>query len=164
MATAPPSKDRVAAKIERDLRRTEATKLAVAGHTYQEIADRLGYNSPQAAHRDVKAGMAPAAKALREQADHFLAVQAARLEQMHHEAWKIYEEFKTASTDDPVFGQDGTPVADQRLAALDRIAKASTEFRKLVGLDAPAKTENRTTLDATVGYQVAVTPEELEQL
>jgi hypothetical protein len=149
-------KDRVAQKIERDERRREATKLSVAGHTYEEIAERLGYNSRQAAFRDVKAGLAPAAKALREEADHYLAVQMARLEGMHREAWKIFEEYGA--------GDEYSDKADQRLAALDRVAKASAEFRKLVGLDAPAKTENKTTLDATVGYQVAVAPEELEQL
>lgn len=154
---APPSpQQRIAAKIERDERRRQATKLAVDGHTYADIAERLGYNSAQAAHKDVKAGMAPAVKALREEADHFLAVQMARLEQMHHDARRIYEEFKA---DD-----EYSDKADQRLAALDRVAKASAEFRKLTGLDAPAKTENKTTLDGTVGYHVAVSPEELDQL
>lgn len=129
--------------------------MAVDGHTYQEIADRLGYNSPQAAHRDVKAGMAPAAKALREEADHFLAVQMARLEQMHHDARRIFAEYQ---------GDEYSIAPDQRLAALDRVAKASAEFRKLTGLDAPSRTENKTTLDGAVSYQVAVAPEELEAL
>lgn len=147
---------RIAAKIEADIRRRQAIKLAVDGHTYEEIADQLGYSSRQAAHRDVKRGLAPAAKALREAGDHLLAVQAARLEQMHRDARAIFAEYGD--------GDEYSDKQDQRLAALDRVAKASAEFRKLVGLDAPTKTEQKTTLDATVAYHVAVAPEELEQL
>lgn len=147
---------RIAAKIEADIRRRKAIELAVDGHTYEEIADQLGYSSRQAAHRDVKRGLAPAAKALREAGDHLLAVQAARLEQMHRDARAVFAEYGD--------GDEYSDKQDQRLAALDRVAKASAEFRKLVGLDAPTKTEQKTTLDATVAYQVAVAPEELEQL
>lgn len=154
MAQAPPRQDRVAAKIERDLRRTEAIKLAVAGHTYQAIADRLGYSSPQAAHRDVKAALAPAAKAVREAGAEYYAIQAMRLEQAHHDMRAIFEEY----------GGEYSDAADQRIAAVLATVRIGESYRKLVGLDAPAKTENKTVLDATVGYQVAVAPEELEQL
>jgi hypothetical protein len=138
--------------------------MAVDGYTYQQIADRLGYNSPQAAHKDVKAGLAPAIKARQEAAEELIEVQISRLEQLYRDARKIFEEFQTATTDDPVFGRDGTPVADQRLAAMDRMLKVGESLRKLVGADAPAKTESRTTIDATVGYHVAVAPEELDAL
>lgn len=150
----PPDQNRVAQKIERDLRRRKATELAIAGWTYEEIADELGYNSRQAAHRDVKAGMAPAAKALREAAGEYIAVQFARLEQAHRDARAIFSEFGD--------GDEYSDRPDQRLAALDRVLKASTEVRKLLGLDAPAKVETK--IEGTVGYQVAVSPEELEQL
>jgi AraC-like DNA-binding protein len=147
--------NRTAQKIEREIRRRKAIEMSVAGHTYQQIADELGYSSYQAAFRDVKAALAPASKALREQADHYLAVQAERLEQMHRDARAVFDEYKA----------DEYSIADdQRLAALDRVAKASAEFRKLLGLDAPARTENKTTIDATVGYVVAVAPEELDAL
>lgn len=146
--------NRVAQKIEREIRRRKAIEMSVAGHTYQTIADELGYSSRHAAFTDVKAALAPASKALREEADHYLAVQAERIEQMHRDARAIFEEYGGEYSDKP----------DQRLAALDRVAKASAEFRKLLGLDAPARTESKTTVDATVGYAVAVAPEELEQL
>jgi AraC-like DNA-binding protein len=154
---------RMAARIEREIRDRKAVELAIAGHGYQEIADQLGYNSRQAAFTAVKRALAPASKALRESADHFLAVQAERIEQMHRDARAIFEEYKPPTADD-LYDADHVPAADQRLAALDRVAKASAEFRKLLGLDAPAKTENKTTLDGTVGYHVAVAPEELDAL
>ncbi len=153
-------KDRVAAKIERDERRRKATKLAVDGHTYEEIAQQLGYNSRQAAFRDVKAGLAPARKALEEEGRHYIAVHSARLEQAHRDARKVFEEYRPPTADE--LAEDLPHPADQRLAALDRVMKASAELRKLLGHDAPTKAE--TTLDATVGYHVAVAPEELEQL
>lgn len=156
MPPPPTPNARVAAKIERDIRRAQAIKLAIDGYTYDEIADQLGYSSRQAAHRDVKAALAPAAAAVREAGAEYYAVQAARLERMHREAWRIFEEYST--------GDEYSDRADQRLAALDRAMKASAELRKFVGLDAPARTENKTTIDATVGYVVAVAPEELEQL
>jgi hypothetical protein len=155
-----PPHDRVAAKIERDERRRKATRLAVDGYTYEEIAEKLGYSSRQAAHRDVKAGMAPAAKALREEADHFIAVQTARLEQMHRDARKIFEEYEADATEAGDIVESS--VADQRLAAMDRMLKVGESMRKLLGADAPTKTQ--ATIDATVGYHVAVAPDELEAL
>ena len=146
---------RIAAKIEREERRRQAIKLAVDGYTYEEIAERLGYNSRQAAHRDVKAALAPAVKEMTEAGKELIAVQAARLEQMHRDARKIYDEFNA---------DEYSTAADQRLAAMDRMLRVGESLRKLVGADAPTRTESKTTLDATVGYQVAVSPEELEQL
>jgi AraC-like DNA-binding protein len=153
----PAGKDRIAAKVERDIRRAEAVRLAVDGVTYEEIAERLGYSSRQAAHRDVKAGLAPARKALEEAGKELIAVQAARLEQMYRDARAIFAEY----------GGDGDEYSDkqdQRLAAMDRMLKVSESTRKLLGLDAPTKTENRNEISGTVGYQVAVTSEELDQL
>ena len=146
---------RIAAKIEREERRRQAVKLAIDGVPYEEIAERLGYNSRQAAHRDVKAALAPATRELIEAGKELIAVQAARLEQMHRDARKIYDEFNA---------DEYSIAADQRLAAMDRMLRVGESLRKLVGADAPTRTESKTTLDATVGYSVAVSPEELEQL
>lgn len=156
MAPPPPKQDRIAQKIERDERRREAIKLSVDGVPYEEIAERLGYSSRQAAHRDVKAGLAPAAKAVREAGIEWYAVQAARLEKINREAWKIYDEYNN--------GDEYSDKVDQRLAALDRAMRANADLRRFVGLDAPTKTESKTELSGSVGYQVAVSPEELEQL
>lgn len=153
----PAGQDRTAAKIERDERRRAATKLAVAGHTYEEIAERLGYSSRQAAHRDVKAGLAPALKALTEAGKEYIAVSLARLEEAHRVAAQVMTEHRPATLDEP-----DAMTADQRLAAVTTVVKVSESLRKLLGIDAPTKTE--TTIDATVGYAVAVAPEELEQL
>ena len=130
--------------------------MAVDGYTYQQIADRLGYNSPQAAHKDVKAGLAPAIKARQEAAEELIEVQISRLEQLYRDARAIFAEYGD--------GDEYSDKQDQRLAAMDRMLKVGESLRKLVGLDAPAKTENKTTVDGTVGYHVAVAPEELEQL
>jgi len=130
--------------------------MAVDGYTYQQIADRLGYNSPQAAHKDVKAGLAPAIKARQEAAEELIEVQISRLEQLYRDARAIFAEYGD--------GDEYSDKVDQRLAAMDRMLKVGESLRKLVGADAPAKTESKTTIDATVGYHVAVAPEELDAL
>lgn len=138
-------------------RRREAVKLATAGHTYEEIAGKLGYSSRQAAFRDVKAGLAPALKALTEEGKTYLAVSLARLEEAHRVAATVMHEHRPATADEP-----DEVAADQRLAAAATVVKVSESLRKLLGLDAPTKTE--ATIDATVGYVVAVAPEELDAL
>ena len=60
--------------IERVKRRGQALELRAAGRTYREIADALGYSSPQHAHRDIKKELddivaAPAKEVLGEELD-----------------------------------------------------------------------------------------------
>lgn len=156
---------RAAAQLARAERRRAAAKLAQDGHTYEEIAQQLGYSSRQAAHRDVKAALAPAIKEMTEAGKEYLAQQIARLNEAHRDARAIFAEYRPQLVGGELSGDvdpDRPPVADQRLAALDRVIKVSERISKLLGLDAPTKTETK--LDGAVSYQIAVTPDELEQL
>lgn len=156
MATAPPSAQRVAARIEREERRRKAVELAIAAVPYAEIAERLGYGSAQAAHKDVKTVLLRVETETDAAGRELRAVQIARLEQLYRDARKIFSEFADAD--------EYSDKADQRLAAMDRMLRIGESLRKLVGADAPARTESKIVADTTVSYQVAVAPEELEQL
>lgn len=157
--------DRAAARLARAERREAAVKLAVAGHTYAEIVEAskawpVGYNSPQAAHKDVKAALQERLKRQDAAADEYIALQLARLEEAHRTAAAIIAEYRELTPQD--IAEDKAPPADQRLAAVDRVVKVSESVRKLLGLDAPTKVDTK--VEQTVAYQIAVAPEELEQL
>lgn len=172
--TAPRSpQDRAAQRAAQAARRDEAVRLAASGHTYVQVAAALGYNSPQAAHKAVKAALAERLKRQDLAVDELRAKHTALLDEALREAHRIMNSEHLAHSagrivQKEVEQEDGSvklvDVIDHGpvLAAADRIVKISESQRKLWGIDAPAKSEIN--LDATVGYQVAVAPEELEQL
>lgn len=165
-----PPQDRAAQMAARAERRDKAVKLAASGMTYVEVAKTLGHNSPQAAHKDVKAALAERIKRQDLAVDELRAKHTALLDEALQVAHRIMNDQHLAHSagrmvqrEDPLTGElhdviDNGP----NLAAVDRLVKISESQRKLWGIDAPTKTE--TMLDATIGYHVAVAPEELEQL
>ena len=168
-----PPLDRVAQRAARAERRERAIRLSVSGMTYEQIAVELGYSSLQAAHRDVKAALAERLKRQDLSVDELRAKHTALLDESLQVAHRIMNEQHLAHSAGrlvrrEVEQSDGSftmiDVIDNgpNLAAVDRLVKLSESQRKLWGVDAPAKVE--TTLDATIGYVVAVSPEELEQL
>jgi transposase-like protein len=171
---APPApQNRAAQMAERAERRQRAVKLSISGMTYANIAKELGYNSAQAAHKDVKTALAEALKRQDLAVDELRAKHTLLLDEALQVAHRIMNETHIAHSagrlvqrevEQPDGSVELVDVIDNgpNLAAADRLIKISESQRKLWGIDAPTKTE--TTLDATVGYAVAVAPEELEQL
>lgn len=173
MATAPPVSKRAAQMAARAERRERAVRLSISGMTYANIARELGYASAQHAHRDVKVALAEALKRQDLAADELRIKHTLLLDEALQVAHRIMNEQHLAHSagrlvqreiEHPDGSVELVDVVDNgpNLAAADRLIKISESQRKLWGIDAPTKTE--TTLDATVGYAIAVTPEELEQL
>lgn len=171
-----PPLQRIGARAEREERRNQAVKLSVSGHTYEEIAKLLGYGSKQSAFRDVKAALAERA------AKTDLAVEEWRAKELAliDDALKVAHEILNSEfyahaggrvvrmpsddAEESEFEPKGAPLVDRgpNLAAAKELIRISESRRKLLGTDAPQKID--TTVAQTVNYQVAVTPEELEQL
>lgn len=141
--------------------------------TYDRIAVELGYASKQAAHKDVKAALAEALKRQDLAVDELRIKHTLLLDEALRVAHRIMNEQHLAHSagrlvqrevEQPDGSVELVDVVDNgpNLAAADRLIKISESQRKLWGIDAPTKTE--ATIDATVGYVVAVAPEELDAL
>lgn len=161
-------------RAERAVRRAKACRLAVAGWSYERIAAELGYNSRQAAWKDVSAALAEKMKEQDLAAGALRAKELALLDEALEVAHRIMNAEHLAHSNGrlirrEVEQEDGSvtlvDVIDNgpNLAAADRLIKVSESRRKLLGLDAPSKVEQATT--GTVEYKITtVSPDELEQL
>ncbi|MEV4079739.1 hypothetical protein AB0J43_05540 [Nonomuraea fuscirosea] len=74
-------------KLELAQRRTQALQMRIAGVSPTLIAERLGYNSPQAASGDITAALKRAAKAEGLAAEHLLHLEIGRLDRMMAALW-----------------------------------------------------------------------------
>lgn len=98
-------------------KQAQALELRMAGRTFQEIADTIGYQTPQGAIMAVKAALD---KTIRPAADEWRALTLERLTKILQVFWP-----KMLKGDEK---------------AADRVFKAITDHRQLLGLDAPVKT------------------------
>ena len=96
----------------------QALALALAGLDYQSIADRLGYNSRQAAWKSVQSAME---KAIRPAAEEYKELQLSRLDVMLKSIWP--------------------DILKGDLKAIDRALRIEERRSRLLGLDAPLKQE-----------------------
>ena len=101
-------------------RQAQALKLRMAGVTFQQIADTLGYKGKQGAH---KAVMSALKKTLQEPADEYRQLQHERLSRL----WRV-------AYDQAINGD---------LRAVDRCVSIHRELAKLFGLDAPVQVDWR---------------------
>ena len=105
-------------RVQAHTRHLQALELRKAGATYQAIADQLGYSNARGAHKAV----ASALKAtLREPADEVRDLEVARLDAMLLPLWWRVQQ------------------GDER--AVDRALKIMERRARLLGLDAPSKSE-----------------------
>lgn len=126
-------------------RDAQAAELRAQGHTLQQIADELGYANKSSASAAVK-------RAIREvihgPAEKLLALHIDRLEHLYNAAMDVLEADHVVVSHGKIIKDDnGMPLVDNgsKLAAI-REARASLEsFRKLTGLDRPAKVEHTST-------------------
>jgi hypothetical protein len=107
--------DRRLAARERQLR---ALELRLAGVTYQQIADELGYAGRQGAFKAVEAALK---LTLREPADNLRRISAERLDRATLAIWRA--------------------VNAGDLQAIDRLLRIEARRAKLLGLDAPQRQE-----------------------
>jgi hypothetical protein len=107
--------DRRLAAHERQLK---ALELRLAGVTYQQIADELGYAGRQGAFKAVEAALR---LTLREPADNLRRISAERLDRATLAIWRA--------------------VNAGDLQAIDRLLRIEARRAKLLGLDAPQRQE-----------------------
>lgn len=100
-------------------RQARALELRARGKTFQAIADELGYNSPQAAHKAVTTGLR---KTLKEPSDELRTLEAERLDRMLEGIWE-----KAIN--------GGTWEIDRVISIMDRRTR-------LLGLDKPSSDES----------------------
>lgn len=125
-------------------RDAEAVRLRVEGHTYQHIADQLGYNDRSDARKAVEGALTAS---IREHADELRQMELIRLDSLWLEAMKVLHAAHVTVSNGKVVTveKDGekVPVPDDApvLQAIDRLLKIMERRSKLLGLDAPAKVE-----------------------
>lgn len=131
---------------ERD---AEACRMYVAGNSYQDISNVLGYGGRQNAHRAVQGVLLATIK---EPAEELRAREVLRAEEIYVMARDIARrDHLTVSHGRVIYvpnpdGGADIPLVDDapKLSAMDRMLKAMERIAKLKGLDAAVKVQNLT--------------------
>lgn len=154
----------VARQAEVAARRAEAIRLNIAGHTWADIAGRLGYRSAANACEDVRRALRAAKADMELAADELRTLELARLDEAHRIAWKAmharhlaHGNGRVVTLPDPASGEP-VPLTDwgPNLAAIDRVVKVSESRRRLLGSDAPARVSvEAEALGAEIGDLIA---------
>lgn len=138
-------KGKFAASLTTAERDAAACRLVVEGHTYEEIAKRLGYADRGKAHQGVQRAMLAT---MAEPAEDVRKIHLARLQEMYRTAREIMLKNHIAVQNGKVVYLDGSngersPVADDmpKLAAIDRMLRVLEREAKLLGLDAAKQIE-----------------------
>lgn len=137
----PPRREAKANRKSRDL---EALRMKAQGHTMQEIADSLGMSGdPKKAARSIRRA---AAATYRWASDEARLLEMESLDELEHMLWERLrgEMPLLANARGVVLHPDsGFPLEDSRFAleTHDRIMRIKERRAKLMGLDAPTKSE-----------------------
>lgn len=125
--------------VQRD---AAASLLKAEGKTYQQVADALGYYDRGHAWRGVQRARTAI---LREPAEHLMQVEAERLDEQYVAALAILEREHVMVSHGKVIYDEGTgqPIPDDgpKLAALREMRQIRESYRRLHGLDSPAKVD-----------------------
>lgn len=142
---------------ERD---AEACRLYVAGKTYLEISNELGYGGKGHAHKAVQRVLL---ETVQEPADEVRALLKARNEEIYRMALAIaLKDHLAHGNGRIVYGRDGVALTDDgpKLAAMDRMQRALAELAKLHGAHAPTKFEGAIPPLEVIRAQIAQLEEE----
>lgn len=127
-----------------------AVRLRKDGRTYAQIAVELGYADKAAAWRAVARCTA---EVRQEAASELIAVEKAELDRLYQAALEIIEsDHQAVAQGKGVYAEDGTPIYDAqpKIAAIGAARQIRESYRKLLGLDQPAKQE----ISGGVKYEV----------
>jgi hypothetical protein len=152
------------------VRRAEACRLRVAGYTYAQIAERLGYSSEKFAQVDVKRALKVYVDLQQEPIEELRARELAALDGAQQVATEVmgrdhlaHSNGRVVMIEDEQTGEVSHVKDDgPKLAAIDRVVKISESRRKLLGQDAPSKVD--TTVTGTTEYVIKIDAGEMEQL
>lgn len=145
--------------LESAERDREACRLRSRGLTYQAISDRLGYGGEPNARRAVQACLVAIQI---EGAEELRRLQLDQLDYLTVQALNVLESahYTTTQAGRVATDADGRPLVDHGpvLAAIDRLLRIQERRAKLMGLDAPQRTEV-ISLDAIDAEIAALTAE-----
>ncbi|WP_121160740.1 hypothetical protein [Micromonospora pisi] len=157
----PASRAQRAATAER---RRKAIDMQLAGATYDQIADELGYADRAAAHKDITRAMETAVVELRESVEVRRHRELQRLDLMWAEAWAVLKRDHVVVSHGKLIydereGNEGKPLLDDgpKLQAVVTLLKIQERRAKYEGLDAPTRVEAITidSLDAEIARLTA---------
>lgn len=117
-------------RIDRNRRLRDAMELRKAGISYVDIADRLGYKTPNAAYQAVKRAMS---EMVTEPTSELRQMEVQRLTHLLMVLWPRAHGRPAKN------GQEAQP---PDLAAIDRVLKIQERLAALQGLDAPKRSEH----------------------
>ncbi|NGO70513.1 hypothetical protein [Streptomyces boncukensis] len=127
---------RLLRSVETAERDAAAASLRESGHTFQQIAEELGFCSRGAAHDAVNRALHAIVK---KSAEELRQREAERLDGLYEEALSVLERTHYAHSHGRlVLDTDGAPLPDDgpRLAALREMRQVRESYRRLHGLDA----------------------------
>lgn len=142
------------------LRDAEAARLRAQSPplSYRQIARHLGYADPGCAWRAVQRCVSTVVS---DAAESLIAVESARLDELYVSALEILERDHYAHSNGRIVELGGEPLLDDgpKLSALAELRRIRESYRKLHGLDQPAKVS----VDGGVRYEVVgVDPADLK--
>lgn len=147
------------------LLREQALKLRAEGYTLSRIADALGLKRPQHASKLVQEAYK---QCIKEPAEQLIKLETARLDLMWNEVMSVLRSFHPLINNgsavlnprfkfDPSEHEDGSIPEDALLrdtgpvlASVDKLLKIQERRARLLGLDAPKKTDLNATVDGTL--------------
>lgn len=121
-----PRRQATSTELQTTQKRADAIRLRIGGSSYDQIADQLGYANRSAAFKAVEAGRLAI---LAEPAGELITYETERLDAMQATAWQVLDKAKASG--------------DHELAlkAIDRVVRICESPRRLLGLDAPTRTD-----------------------
>jgi hypothetical protein len=125
-------------------RRKQAIDMRMAGASYQQIADRLGYTTRGAACQDVTRALETAVVEQARSVEAYREEELQRLDVLLAEAWAVLKRQHVTVSHGRVIKDDfDEPILDDgpTLSAIDRILKIQERRAKFLGLDAPQRHE-----------------------
>ncbi len=141
-------------------RDAEACRMLERGHTYQEIADTLGFGSRGHAWGSIQKALAALP---RESAMELRRVRTNQLNYVLYNAIQIMERTYpvVSQSGQIVKDADGKPLRDEgpRLAAIDKARRTIMDLARIEGIIAPVRTEAVISIDSLDAQIAALTAE-----
>lgn len=125
-------------------RRKQAIDMRMAGSSYQQIADALGYTTRGAACQDVTRALETAVFEQARSVEAYREEELQRLDVLLAEAWAVLKRQHITVSHGRIIKDDlDEPILDDgpTLSAIDRILKIQERRAKFLGLDAPQRHE-----------------------
>lgn len=141
--------------------RAEAVKLRKLGMPFQQIADRVGYNSRQAAHQAVTKALTEIREETQDTADDLRTLEAERLDQL----WQIA--FTEALTNQNLRAVETAVRIQDRRAKLFGLDKADERMAQAIEANAEASMAQARVLFAIIQAAMAradLTPDQQQQM